>query len=106
MARNAACDVFLVIADENGRHEALGILSQLRAAGISVDYPMSQLNVGKQFKKAEQSGARLALVIGSEFPETQLKNLSSRSEQTISNPDTLVDTIQAHLHAPDGPLIA
>lgn len=106
MARNAACDVFLVIADENGRHEALGILSQLRAAGISVDYSMSQLNVGKQFKKAEQSGARLALVIGSEFPETQLKNLSSRSEQTISNPDTLVDTIQAHLHAPDGPLIA
>lgn len=106
LARNAACDVFLVIADENRRNDALGILSQLRAASISVDYSMSPLNVGKQFKKAEQSGARLALVIGSEFPETQLKNLSSRSEQPIKEPKTLVETIQAHLQAPDGPLIA
>lgn len=106
LARNAACDVFLIVADEGSRNDALGILARLRSAGISVDYSMSQLNVGKQFKKAEQSGARLALVIGSEFPETQLKNLSSRSEETIKEPDSLVETIQAHLQAPDGPLIA
>ncbi|MCB1233390.1 MAG: ATP phosphoribosyltransferase regulatory subunit, partial [Verrucomicrobiae bacterium] len=61
MARNPACDVYLVVADETKRTSALGVLSQLRTAGISTDFAMTQLNVGKQFKKAEQSGARFAL---------------------------------------------
>jgi histidyl-tRNA synthetase len=106
LARNATCDVYLIVADENNRNEALGVVSKLRRSGISVDYPMIQLGVGKQFKKAEQSGARLALVVGSEFPEMQLKNLSSRSEETIHPNSNLVETIQSHLDSPDGPLIA
>ena len=106
MARNPACAIYLVIADESKRNDALGVIAQLRSSGLSVDYPMTQLNVGKQFKKAEQSGARFALVIGSEFPEMQLKNLSSRSEQTIDNTSNFTETIQALLDAPDGPLIA
>jgi histidyl-tRNA synthetase len=106
MARNPACEVYLIIADEDNRNEALGVIAQLRSNGISVDYSMTQLNVGKQFKKAQQSGARFALVIGSEFPEMQLKNLSSRSEQTINHNNNLHEVIQAHLDAPDGPLIA
>lgn len=106
MARNPACELYLVVADEGKRNDALGVISQLRSSGISVDYPMNQLGVGKQFKKAQQSGARLALVIGSEFPEMQLKNLSSRSEQTINRTNNLAEVIQAHLDAPDGPLIA
>ena len=106
MARNPACEIYLVIADESKRNDALGVIAQLRTSGLSVDYPMTRLNVGKQFKKAEQSGARFALVIGSEFPEMQLKNLSSRSEQTIDNTSNFTETIQALLNAPDGPLIA
>ncbi len=106
LARNATSDVYLIVADENNRNEALGVVSKLRRSGISVDYPMIQLGVGKQFKKAEQSGARLALVVGSEFPEMQLKNLSSRSEETIHPNSNLVETIQSHLDSPDGPLIA
>ena len=106
MARNPACEVYLIIADEDNRNEALGVIAQLRSNGISVDYSMTQLNVGKQFKKAQQSGARFALVIGSEFPEMQLKNLSSRSEQTINHNNNLHEVIQAYLDAPDGPLIA
>lgn len=106
LARNAACDVFLIVADENNRNQALGVLSKLRRGGISVDYPMAQLGVGKQFKKAEQSGARFALVVGSEFPEMQLKNLSSRSEETIHPNSNLIELIQNHLDSPDGPLIA
>ena len=106
MARNPACEIYMVIADESKRNDALGVIAQLRSSGLSVDYPMTQLNVGKQFKKAEQSGARFALVIGSEFPEMQLKNLSSRSEQTIDNTSNFTETIQALLDAPDGPLIA
>lgn len=106
LARNPACDVYLVIADESQRPHALGILAQLRTAGISTDYPMSRLNVGKQFKKAEQSGARFALVIGSEFPEMQLKILSARTEETIPPNTDVVDLILKHLDSSDGPLIA
>ncbi len=105
-ARNPACDVFVVIADENQRHNALGVISKLRQNGISVDYVMTKLNVGKQFKKAQQSGARFALVVGAEFPELQLKILASRSEETISPDSDLVEIIQNHLNSPDGPLIA
>lgn len=105
MARNPACDVYLVIADEDQRSHALGVLAQLRGAGISTDYPMSRLNVGKQFKKAEQSGARFALVIGSEFPEMQLKILTSRTEETIHPNTDIIASIQKHLDSPDGPLI-
>ena len=106
MARNPACDVYLVIADEVQRADALGVLAQLRRAGISTDFPMSRLNVGKQFKKAEQSGARFALVIGAEFPEMQLKILTSRTEETIHPNTDIITSIQKHLHSPDGPLIA
>ena len=106
MARNPSCDVYMVVADETQRPNALGIMSQLRQAGISVDYPMTRLNVGKQFKKAQQSGARFALVIGAEFPEMQLKILSSRTEETIQSSADVVEVIQNHLHSPDGPLIA
>ncbi|MCP5535562.1 MAG: histidine--tRNA ligase [Akkermansiaceae bacterium] len=106
MARNPACDVYLVVADETKRTSALGVLSQLRTAGISTDFAMTQLNVGKQFKKAEQSGARFALVIGAEFPEMQLKILSSRTEETIHPNTNVIEAIQKHLDSPDGPLIA
>ena len=106
MQRNPACDVYIVVADESKRDEALGILSQLRAAGIATDFSMSPINVGKQFKKAEQSGARFALVIGSEFPEMQLKILSFRTEETIHPNTDIVETLKQHLDSPDGPLIA
>ena len=106
LARNPACEVYVVIADEDKRNNALAVISQLRNAGISTDYMMTPINVGKQFKKAEQSGARFALVIGEEYPEMQLKILSSRTETTIHPNTDVVAAIQSHLDSPDGPLIA
>ncbi|MBK1825955.1 histidine--tRNA ligase [Haloferula rosea] len=101
----AACDVFLVLADEDKRPEALNILSDLRQAGISCDMTFTGGKVGKQFQRAEQSGARFALVIGSELPELKLKVLACRTEETchvLGLADWLTDRIQQ----PDGPLLA
>ncbi|NWK54629.1 histidine--tRNA ligase [Verrucomicrobiaceae bacterium N1E253] len=106
LQRNAPCDVFVVLADDSKRSQALGIISRLRSAGVAVDFPLSRLNVGKQFKKAEQSGARFALVVGAEFPEMQLKSLSSRTEQRIAPEENPVDVILHQITQPDGPLIA
>ncbi|MBK1790356.1 histidine--tRNA ligase [Persicirhabdus sediminis] len=101
-----SCEVYVVVADEEKRPEALGAISDLRRAGVQVDYPMVKLGVGKQFKKAQQSGARFALVIGEEFPEMKLKILAARSEETIHPNADLAETIVSRLEQTDGPLIA
>src|SRR5690606_37322911 len=77
-----ACDVYLVLADPSKRPDALRILADLRNAGISCDLPFAPAKINKQFQNAERSGARFALVIGSELPELKLKVLSSRAEES------------------------
>lgn len=106
LQRNAAaCDIFLVLADDSKRPEALEILSELRNAGISCDLPFTAAKVNKQFQSAERSGARFALVIGSEFPELKLKNLSFRNEESC-HVLGLADWLTDRLKQPDGPLLA
>ena len=101
-----ACDVYLVIADEEQRLNAVKTLAQLRNAGIKTDFTMAPLKVNKQFKKAESSGARLVLVFGQEFPEIKVKVLESRTERTIHPNTSIVDAIQEMLAGDDGPLLA
>jgi histidyl-tRNA synthetase len=101
----AACDVQLVITEETLRPAALDVATKLRRAGVAVDFPLTGAKVAKQFQAAEKSGARFALVIGSEFPELKLKILTSRTEET-GHADTLVDWITTRLSQPDGPLLA
>jgi histidyl-tRNA synthetase len=106
LQRNAAaCDIYLVLADDTKRPEALEILSELRNAGISCDLPFTAAKVNKQFQNAERSGARFALVIGSEFPELKLKNLSFRNEESC-HVLNLADWLTDRLKQPDGPLLA
>jgi len=106
LQRNAAaCDIYLVLADDTKRPEALEILSELRNAGISCDLPFTAAKVNKQFQSAERSGARFALVIGSEFPELKLKNLSFRNEESC-HVLGLADWLTDRLKQPDGPLLA
>ena len=83
LQRNAAaCDVFIVVADETKRADSLKLVTDLRRAGISADLPLIHAKVAKQFQSAEKSGARFALVVGAEFPELKLKVLASRIEET------------------------
>ncbi len=79
-----AADVYIVIADEARRIDALGLVQQLRGHGARVDYPLSALKVGKQFQAAEQSGAKFAVVIGAEWPQVKLKTLATREEALVT----------------------
>jgi histidyl-tRNA synthetase len=101
----AACDVYLVVADENRRADSLSLLTQLRRAGLSADIAMTPAKVAKQFQSAERSGARFALVVGAEYPELKLKILSSRSEES-GNAGNAVEWLTERLQQPDGPLLA
>jgi histidyl-tRNA synthetase len=101
----AACDVYLVLADDSKRVEALGILAELRENGISCDLAMNGGKLNKQFQRAEQSGARFALVVGPEWPEMKLKVLASRAEEAC-HALGLADWLGDRLQQPDGPLLA
>jgi histidyl-tRNA synthetase len=106
LQRNAAaCDVFVVVADETMRSESLKLVTDLRRAGISADLPLNPAKVAKQFQSAGKSGARFALVVGTEYPELKLKVLASRTEES-GNAETAIDWLTDRLQQPDGPLLA
>ncbi|HIX19075.1 MAG TPA: hypothetical protein H9862_00560, partial [Candidatus Akkermansia intestinigallinarum] len=72
------CDIYCVLADPDKRPEMLALASALRDAGVRVDIPLSASKMGAQLKHADKIGATYAIVIGSEYPELQLKVLATR----------------------------
>ncbi len=106
LQRQATCDVYIVIADESRRPNALALGHAIRDSGLAADWPLSPVKINKQFKAADQTLARFALVVGSEFPDLKLKNLNTRTEETIPAGSDAIDVIKARLAAPDEPLLA
>jgi histidyl-tRNA synthetase len=84
VARDQACEVFVVVADEGRRAEALGVVQLLRALGRRVDYALTADKVARQFKDAAASGATVALVVGDEWPKLKVKNLAERTETELA----------------------
>ena len=63
-AAPAAPDVYLVSRGEAAERQALVLAQRWRAAGLAVELDLSAAAFGKQFKRADRSGARWAAVIG------------------------------------------
>jgi histidyl-tRNA synthetase len=84
ISRQHAADVFVVVAREELRPEALGIVQELRSAGLRVDFAMTPAKVGKQFQSAEQLGARQAVLVGDEWPVLKVKTLATRAEVAVA----------------------
>jgi histidyl-tRNA synthetase len=82
LAARRAAEVYIVVAEESKRAEALGLLQSLREAGVRTDYALSAAKVGKQFQAAESMGAKFAVVVGGEWPRVTLKELATRAEST------------------------
>ena len=61
---NTAPDVYLVNRGDQAETVALGLARALRNAGLAVELDGSGAAFGKQFKRADRSGAPLALVLG------------------------------------------
>ena len=63
---------------------ALALARELRAAGLWVELDASGSAFGKQFKRADRSGARWAVVLGDEEAErgeVRLKPLQQKAEE-------------------------
>jgi histidyl-tRNA synthetase len=81
-----APDVYAVIGGEKERLAAFADVHALRAAGFRVEYPMKDLAFGKQFKAAAESGAKLALIYGSDELTkgvVKFRNMTDRSEVEV-----------------------
>ncbi len=82
-----AADVYVVIGGQKEREAAFADIASLRGAGYRVEYPMKEVAFGKQFKAAVESGARIALIYGSEELArgvVKLRDLRSRTEHDVS----------------------
>ena len=84
-----ALDLYLVIAKEERRPDAMRQLQALRDAGSRVDYPLTPAKVGKQFQTAEALGAKVTLLYGDEWPAVKMKTLATREEVLVPNEDLL-----------------
>ncbi|HEY2800741.1 MAG TPA: histidine--tRNA ligase [Chthoniobacterales bacterium] len=87
--QESALDLYLIIAKEERRPEALRILQQLRNAKWRVDYAIPPAKVGKQFQTAEALGAKATLLFGDEWPQVKIKILSTREEVLVPNEQLL-----------------
>ena len=82
-------DIYIVIAKEERRSDALAYVQILRDKGYRVDYPFASEKVAKQFQTAEQLSARLAVLFGDEWPQVAVKDLTTGEQQLISNQELL-----------------
>lgn len=94
-------DVYVVVGGDDTAAAAWADLASLRRAGISVDYALRPVGFGKQFKSAGQSGARLALIYGSnELAKNAVKLKDMRSSGEVVMPRTdLAATVLAVLES-------
>ena len=87
-------DIYVVIAKEERRADALKQIQQLRDRGFLVDYPLTPTKVARQFQAAEEAGASLAVLYGDEWPQLKIKNMAT-GEQELIPQENLTDYVAA-----------
>jgi len=90
ITRDSKIDIYVVIAKEQRRADALTQIQQLRDRGYRVDYPLTSEKVGKQFQTAEQLGARVAVLFGDEWPQLKVKDMTTGEQQLIPKDDFIL----------------
>ena len=76
-----ALDAFVQIADESLRNASLGIVQQLRQAGLATEYPLLKTKPDKQLKRALELNAKWLITLDNPT-QARVKNLKTRGEQT------------------------
>lgn len=87
-------DVYVVIAKEQRRSDAIAQVQQLRDHGYRVDYPLTAAKVGRQFQSAEDAGASVAVLYGDEWPQVKIKIMATGQQELVPH-----DHLLAHLQA-------
>ncbi len=102
-AAGPAPDVYLVNRGETAEPAALALARNLRRAGLSVELDSSGAAFGKQFKRADRSGAAWAAVLGDGEVEqgvVRLKPLRGEGDEQelpIADPEPLIQAVRGAL---------
>jgi histidyl-tRNA synthetase len=89
-------DIYIVIAKEECRADALAQIQELRDRGYRVDYPLTATKVPKQFQTAEDLGATVAILYGDEWPQVKVKNMMNGEQELVEN-DLLASRLEVML---------
>jgi len=85
IAADSAAQVYVVVADDARRAEALALTQQLRQEGWRVDLPLAAgVKFKKQFESAENLGAQYAVIVSQEWPQIKVKTLAKREETALA----------------------
>ena len=76
-----ALDAFVQIADESLRNASLGLVQQLRQAGLATEYSLLKTKPDKQLKRALELNAKWLVTLDNPT-QARVKNLKTRGEQT------------------------
>ena len=90
-----AVEIYVVIAKEEQRGNAVATMQQLRDCGYRVDYSLAAAKVARQFRLAEQSRARFAVVFGDEWPQVGVKDLETGQQVLVAHDDVLRHVAEA-----------
>ncbi|MGB3296226.1 MAG: histidine--tRNA ligase [Phormidesmis sp.] len=85
-------DVYLISRGEKAEFQSVALADQLRKHGYSVEVDLSSSAFGKQFKRADRSGAVLGLVLGeaeAEAGKVQLKWLASGEQDELGQSELI-----------------
>jgi len=91
IANESRIDIYVVIAKEQRRPDALAQIQQLRDRGYRTDYPLTPTKVGRQFQAAEDLGARVALLYGDEWPQVKIKNMGTGEQELVPHENVAAD---------------
>ena len=97
-------DLYFVSRGDLAEAQSLILAQKLRSTGLGVELDLSGSAFGKQFKRADRSGAVACLVLGEAEAENKtvnLKWLASGSQQAIAQTDLLgmVDELKSKIAA-------
>ncbi|ACK73365.1 histidyl-tRNA synthetase [Gloeothece citriformis PCC 7424] len=85
-------DIYIVSRGEKAESQGLILAQKLRHWGLSVELDLSGSAFGKQFKRADRTGAIACLILGDQEAENQtvqLKWMTSSQQQTLTQVELL-----------------
>jgi histidyl-tRNA synthetase len=93
LASQPGCEVFVVIAEENRRKQALQVVQLLREDGKSVDFPLGVVRIERQFRHAQQLGAQHVVIVGREWPQVKFQR-SAFHEASVCSYEKLAEHLK------------
>ena len=96
--------VYLAALGERAELDAAQCAERLRDSSIDVQINCGQGNIKKQLRRADNSGAAIALILDQETAETamiKVKPLRGQGDQTMVSSEQLLATVRTYLEKPD-----